>query len=196
VGQIIAAAGIQEMPLSDNTRRMIDEEIGRIVDTAYADAVALLATHRVELDALAGELLERKQLDRVQLTRILRSIVGGGRRSPAQVGALPIVDRPPAMPGPSASPVPVHEEASAPDSTLRERIREAGREPGDRGLPRRVRAGRRQGAPRSQRIRSGATAAAATLYGIALPRVHALGLRRRERKRAKITYKSPTKSHP
>jgi hypothetical protein len=184
------------MPLSDRTRRVIDEEIGRMVHAAYADAVALLGAHRVELDALAGELLERKQLDRAELTSILRSIVGGGRRRPAQVGALPIVDGPPAMPGPIASPVPVHEEASDPDSTLRERIREAGGEPGDRAFPRRVRAGRRQGAPRSQRIRSGATAAAATLYAIALPRVRALALRRRERKRARITYKTPTKSHP
>src|SRR5205085_143672 len=85
VGQIIATAGIQELPLSDQTRRVIDEEIGRIVDTAYADAVALLSAHRVELDVLAGELLEREQLDRVQITRILASIMSGGRRRPAQV---------------------------------------------------------------------------------------------------------------
>src|SRR5207237_9359460 len=48
VGQIIATAGIQEMPLSDQTRRMIDEEIGRLVDAAYADAIALLRAPPVQ----------------------------------------------------------------------------------------------------------------------------------------------------
>ena len=51
-GRSSPARGPHQIPLSGETRRVIDEEIGRMVDAAYADAVALLTDHRDELDAL------------------------------------------------------------------------------------------------------------------------------------------------
>ena len=50
------------MPLAGETRLAIDEEVRRMVNAAYEDAVALLDDHRDELDALAGVLLEREQV--------------------------------------------------------------------------------------------------------------------------------------
>jgi cell division protease FtsH len=161
VGQIISAAGIQQMPLSETTRRTIDEEIGRMVDAAYADAIALLGEHRVELDALAEALLVREQLDRAELTRILGTITGGGRTRPAPAGALPTDRRPVAVRAVAPAPIPLRPE------------------PAEFG-------GRRPGATRGRRIRVRAEAAAATLYALTFPRVGTVALRRRRRKRPTI----------
>jgi cell division protease FtsH len=48
---------------SDETRRLIDDEVRRIVDECYERALALLAEHRERLDRLAHTLLERETLD-------------------------------------------------------------------------------------------------------------------------------------
>jgi len=179
VGQIVAAAGIQEMPLSDQTRRVIDEEIDHMVDAAYADAIALLSAHRVELDVLARNLLEHEQLDRSQITLILASIAKGGRRRPSQVGRLPTDRRRSA-----------HREhhAPLPEPTrvidLPQRVNDD-----DAAEPRRRRLagvagdGRRAAEPRRQRTLARVEAAAAVLYAITLPRVRS---RRSRRKRPRI----------
>ncbi|HSJ74176.1 MAG TPA: AAA family ATPase, partial [Miltoncostaeaceae bacterium] len=79
VGQIISAAGPYEVPVSAETRRVIDDEVRRMVDAAYEDAVALLEDHRDELDALAAILLEREQVDREEIEGALAAVTGGGR---------------------------------------------------------------------------------------------------------------------
>ena len=48
---------------SEATTRMVDEEVRRIVDTAYAEVTDLLRSHRENLDSLVAALLERETLD-------------------------------------------------------------------------------------------------------------------------------------
>jgi cell division protease FtsH len=48
---------------SEATQRMVDEEVRRIVDSAYADVTSLLRSHRDNLDSLVAALLERETLD-------------------------------------------------------------------------------------------------------------------------------------
>ncbi len=157
VGQIISASGPHQIPLSGETRRMIDEEIGRMVDAAYADAVALLADHRAELDALGAVLLEREQVERADIEEILAALTGGPRRLPARADALP--DSREAEPVPVAAAIPVAEPVAG---------------PGDE--PEAARRRRSLSLPRGRRVRAGMEGAAAAVYTITIPR---LGLRRR-----------------
>jgi cell division protease FtsH len=171
VGQIVSASGPHQVPLSAETRRAIDEEIGRMVDAAYADAVALLDEHRDELDALAQVLLEREQIDRSEIERVLAAVTGGGRSRPARADVLP-TDREPvvALPEPVLTAVPGPEAAATrqPEADEPRRIR----------LPRRL---PRPALPRGPRIREGAEAAAATVYALTLPRLRRRSRRKRPR---------------
>ena len=160
VGQIISTAGPHQIPLSGETRRAIDEEIGRMVDAAYADAVALLTDHRDELDALGAVLLEREQVDRAEIEEILAAVTGGGRRLPARADALPGSGEP--QPVPVAAPIP----APAPVAGTRRRSRPGAPPPA------------RCRCPRGRRIRAGVEAAAAAVYTVTRPRL-GVGLRRR-----------------
>ena len=49
--------------VSENTQRLIDEEMRRIVDDAHREVVTLLEENRGKLDSLAQALLERETLD-------------------------------------------------------------------------------------------------------------------------------------
>jgi cell division protease FtsH len=48
---------------SEATQRLVDEEVRRIVETAYAEASELLRSHRDNLDSLVSGLLDRETLD-------------------------------------------------------------------------------------------------------------------------------------
>jgi cell division protease FtsH len=48
---------------SEETQRMVDEEVRRIVETAHQEATQELSSHRSNLDALAAELLAHETLD-------------------------------------------------------------------------------------------------------------------------------------
>ncbi len=48
---------------SEQTQRLIDEEVRRIVETAHQEATEQLASHRPNLDALVAELLAHETLD-------------------------------------------------------------------------------------------------------------------------------------
>lgn len=175
VGQIISVAGARQVPLSGQTRQAIDEEIGRLVDDAYADAVALLADHRDELDALAGALLEREQLDRGEIDEILSTVAGGGRSRPADAGRLPTEREPVAVTEPAvAMPTPVPVADAAP----------AGATPARWRRPVRLRVPR-PGAARSRRARR-AVGAALGVAARAPGRVSALRVRLTRRKRPGI----------
>ncbi len=50
---------------SEATQRLVDEEVRRIVETAYTEVDELLRTHRANLDSLVSTLLERETLDEV-----------------------------------------------------------------------------------------------------------------------------------
>ena len=49
--------------VSDDTHRLVDQEVRRIVDEAHDRVTALLAAERGRLDSLAGALLEHETLD-------------------------------------------------------------------------------------------------------------------------------------
>jgi cell division protease FtsH len=56
---------------SDDTAGKIDEEIKRIVDDCYNQAVVTLRTHLKQLDALAEALLEHESLDEAEILRVV-----------------------------------------------------------------------------------------------------------------------------
>ncbi|GIV35023.1 MAG: ATP-dependent zinc metalloprotease FtsH [Chitinophagales bacterium] len=58
-------------PYSEETARIIDEEVKKLIETCYQRTLALLRQHRNELDALAKELLEKEILYKHDLERII-----------------------------------------------------------------------------------------------------------------------------
>ncbi len=48
---------------SDDTQRLVDEEVRRLVDSAYDDVLELLTENRDRLDSLANALLDEETLD-------------------------------------------------------------------------------------------------------------------------------------
>jgi cell division protease FtsH len=62
--------------VSDNTRRIVDEEQQEITDLAYRRAYALISANRDLLEALAQGLLEREVLEREDISTILRAHSG------------------------------------------------------------------------------------------------------------------------
>ena len=56
--------GRQEV--SEDTMRLVDSEVRRILDNAYAEAVELLGKHRAQLDALAEALLDKETLEEAE----------------------------------------------------------------------------------------------------------------------------------
>jgi cell division protease FtsH len=55
---------------SPRTLELLDEEVRRVVETAYDDVTSLLVAERSRLDALAEALLERETLDQIDAYRI------------------------------------------------------------------------------------------------------------------------------
>jgi len=161
VGQIISTSGPHQMQLSGETRRVIDEEMRRMVDAAYVDAVALLTDHREELDAFGALLLEREQVDRADIEELLSALTGGGRRLPARADALPTSREPLAVPVAEAIPEAVAVSDPAPAEAERRRRL---------SVP----------LPRGRRIRTGVEGAVAAIYTVTIPR---LSVRRRRARR-------------
>ncbi|CUT02578.1 Peptidase family M41, partial [Candidatus Kryptobacter tengchongensis] len=58
-------------PYSEETAKLIDEEVKRIIDQSYKKALEVLTTHRDKLDKLANRLLEKEVIDRKELEEIL-----------------------------------------------------------------------------------------------------------------------------
>ena len=60
-----------QKPYSDDTAKVIDEEVRKIVDTAYIRTKALLSSKREELEILAKELLKKEVLHQDDLERLI-----------------------------------------------------------------------------------------------------------------------------
>ena len=58
-------------PYSDDTARLIDEEVRKMIDAQYERAQALLADKREELNALANALLENEVLHKSDVERLI-----------------------------------------------------------------------------------------------------------------------------
>jgi cell division protease FtsH len=88
--------------LSEETKRVRDQEQARLTDGAYKEALRLLAKHRAPLDRVASALLEKETLGREELLDLFRStereegasdLVGAVRVLPMQATATPIPPR-------------------------------------------------------------------------------------------------------
>ncbi len=77
---------------SEDTARMIDEEVKRLIDEAYAKALHLLHQYRAQMDVMARALLDYETLDRANVQEIMKH---GSLLNP------PTNTRPPAPPPPA-----------------------------------------------------------------------------------------------
>jgi cell division protease FtsH len=57
---------------SDETARIVDEEVKKILSEIYSKVREILSAHREKLDELARLLLEKEVIDRPQLQAILK----------------------------------------------------------------------------------------------------------------------------
>ncbi|MDQ3822382.1 MAG: ATP-dependent zinc metalloprotease FtsH [Actinomycetota bacterium] len=75
--------------VSAHTQQLIDEEVRRIVDSAYEHVVALLSANRARLDSLAQALLEHETLDEDEAYAAadVRRGASGDRRAPLAAAA-------------------------------------------------------------------------------------------------------------
>jgi cell division protease FtsH len=80
--------------LSEETKRLRDSEQARLTDQAYEEAKRLLYKHRASLDRVAGALLEKETLDRVELQALLADVLAESQSSETvgTVRALPARD--------------------------------------------------------------------------------------------------------
>ncbi|MDP3790017.1 MAG: ATP-dependent zinc metalloprotease FtsH [Candidatus Omnitrophota bacterium] len=62
----------EEKNYSEETARIIDEEVKKIVDECYADAKRVLAEHKTDLDLLAAALLEKEVLNDDEVKSLLK----------------------------------------------------------------------------------------------------------------------------
>ncbi|MDQ2984694.1 MAG: ATP-dependent zinc metalloprotease FtsH [Actinomycetota bacterium] len=67
--------------LSEETKRLRDQEQGRLTDEAYAHAQRLLNKHRPALDRLAHALIDKETLDREELDALLADVEADSRSS-------------------------------------------------------------------------------------------------------------------
>ncbi|MBK4735179.1 ATP-dependent zinc metalloprotease FtsH [Noviherbaspirillum sp. DKR-6] len=68
LGTSLGMAG--DKPCSDETARLIDVEVQRIIGDSHEEAMKLLSLHRRELDALVAALLEHDTLDEQEILRV------------------------------------------------------------------------------------------------------------------------------
>jgi ATP-dependent Zn protease len=67
--------------LSEETKRLRDQEQARLTDEAYAEAIRLLQKHRVVLDRIAVALLEKETLDKDELAELVGAVEPESRSS-------------------------------------------------------------------------------------------------------------------
>jgi cell division protease FtsH len=79
--------------LSEETKRVRDQEQARLTDAAFADAIRLLEKHRGALDRVAGALLEKETLVKDELTAMLHD-VGTESQASELVGTPKVVSLP------------------------------------------------------------------------------------------------------
>jgi cell division protease FtsH len=60
--------------LSEETKRLRDQEQARLTDEAYDEAIRLLNKHRGALDRLAGALLEKETLVREEIEALVADV--------------------------------------------------------------------------------------------------------------------------
>jgi cell division protease FtsH len=64
----------QRREISERTAQMVDDEVKRLVDEAYARATGIISENRDLLDRIADALLERETIDRDDLDRLVKNL--------------------------------------------------------------------------------------------------------------------------
>jgi cell division protease FtsH len=67
--------------LSEETKRLRDQEQALLTDGAYSEAVRLIEKHRASLDRLSNALLEKETLLREELVAMLGDLIAESRAS-------------------------------------------------------------------------------------------------------------------
>jgi AFG3 family protein len=75
-------------PYSDETAKLIDEEVRKLIERQYASAQALLTEKRKELDIIANQLLEKELILKSDVERLI-----GKRPFPENEEFKPLIDR-------------------------------------------------------------------------------------------------------
>jgi cell division protease FtsH len=76
--------------LSEETKRVRDQEQARLTDDAYDEAVRLITKHRAALDRLAHALLEKETLVRVEMLKLLADVEPESRASETVGRVVPL----------------------------------------------------------------------------------------------------------
>ena len=90
----------QRREISERTAEMVDDEVKRLVDEAYAKAMVILNENRELLDRIAVALLERETIDREDLDRLMK----GEPLPPRVLPPEPIGAQPPSAAKPATQP--------------------------------------------------------------------------------------------
>jgi ATP-dependent Zn protease len=75
--------------LSEETKRLRDQEQARLTDEAYVEALTLVAKHRAPLDRLTQALLEKETLVRDEVLHVLADVEPESRSS--ETVGMPVV---------------------------------------------------------------------------------------------------------
>jgi cell division protease FtsH len=98
---LVGAGGYADLPgakpYSETTATLIDQEVQRILQEGYEDALRLLQGHRTELDALVRALLDKETLDEEEILAVT-----GLRRAP-RLAAAPLAAPAPGINGAAAA---------------------------------------------------------------------------------------------
>jgi cell division protease FtsH len=83
MGTAVTSLRVSADGVSESTRRVHDEEVRELADEAFRGALAIISSHRPQLDELATTLLENEVLERPDIDRIMRGVasVAPERRS-------------------------------------------------------------------------------------------------------------------
>jgi ATP-dependent metalloprotease FtsH len=81
-------------PYSDETARVIDEEVSKIIEKAYEKAKDILSRNREKLDKLAGKLLEREVIFKDDLEEVLGPRQWEDRQPEMQPATIPVSSGP------------------------------------------------------------------------------------------------------
>jgi cell division protease FtsH len=85
---------------AESTRRLYDDEVRELADEAFRSAIALIDSHRGQLDALATTLLANEVLERDDISRIMGDTPPA---APSRVGQLSVAAATATNPAPRAT---------------------------------------------------------------------------------------------
>ena len=95
----------QRREISERTAQMVDTEVKRLIDEAYARATQIISENRDLLDRIAVALLDRETIDREDLDRLVKNLPLPPRNLPPDSAAA--ASPPAARPGATPSRAPI-----------------------------------------------------------------------------------------